>query len=195
MNTFLGAGRNVGPKVVSPSVLHDARITYVEGYCLDTEYSVDSLIAAAEEVHAGGGRFAITLSDLFCVDRHRDSFMRLLQGSVDICFGNDDEVKALFETDDLESALNELEKRCPVVAITSGAQGSILIADGERVSVRAVSANVVDTTGAGDLFAAGVLRGLAAGWPIERCGQMGSRAAGAVISQMGARLSRQVPSA
>ncbi len=194
MSTFLGAGANVGPAVMDTEFVEAARITYVEGYCLDTEYTLETLKHLADHVHEAGGQFSITLSDLFCVDRHRDLFLELLEGSVDICFGNEEEALALFETRDREVAYLELEKRCKIAAVTLSERGSILLSEGQRAEVPAVKANVVDTTGAGDFYAAGVLSGLAKGWPLERCGRMGSRAAGAVISQMGARLSRPIAS-
>jgi sugar/nucleoside kinase (ribokinase family) len=127
------------------------------------------------------------------VERHRKLFLSLLDGSVDICFGNEEEVCALFETNDVDVALDELAKKCEIGAVTRGARGSTLVCGRTRVDIPAVEVDVVDTTGAGDLYAAGVLLGVAKGWDLDRCGRMGSAAAGAIVSQMGARPKDPIP--
>lgn len=192
MNTYLGAAAVVGPAYEDVELIAAARILYIEGYLLDTEYTVDDLVQLAKTVHANGGKVAFTLSDLFLVERHRPAFLSLLDGSIDICFGNDEEARALFETDSLDDALAQLASKAEVVAITKGAHGSVLVQGNTRVEIEARKVNIVDTTGAGDLYAAGVLAGLAHGWELGRCGRMGSAAAGAVISQMGARVTRDI---
>jgi len=192
MNTYLGAASSVSLEHLDEELLQGAAITYVEGYMLDTKNPAEALQRTVELVRGAGGRVSLTLSDLYCVERHRDLFMDLLDGSVDICFGNEEEACALFGVTDLNRAVEELAKRCEVVAITRGSKGSLLVADGGRVDVDAEPVNVIDTTGAGDLYAAGVLTGLARGWQLEECGRMGSRAAAAAVSQMGARLSRDI---
>ena len=192
MSTYLGAAASVGPGYEDAELLAASAIVYLEGYMLDTEYTVEDLHQLAKNVHASGGKIAFTLSDTFCVERHRADILSLVDGAIDICFGNEDEAKALYETDDLEEALARLAKVSEVVAITKGAAGSVLIKGDERADIEPTRVNVVDTTGAGDLYASGVLAGLAQGWSLERAGRMGSKAAGAIISQMGARLSRDI---
>lgn len=192
MNTYIGVGDLVSMATVDPSWLQAAAITYVEGYLLDDSHPPGTWIEAVREIHAAGRRFSVTLSDPFCVERHREKFLELIETSVDICFGNEEELCALFEVSDLDAALEMGAKRCEVVAVTLGARGSVIAAEGRRVEIPAVSTNVVDTTGAGDLYAAGVLAGLARGWDIERSGRMGSRAASAVISRLGARVSSEI---
>lgn len=189
MNTNIACSNMVGMHDLKAELLRTASITYVEGYLFDDGHPFEGWTDSIKTIHDANNRFSITLSDSFCVERHRDLFMHLLDGSVDICFGNEDEFRSLFEVEDLEHAINEIEKRCEVAAITRGAQGSILCANGKRVEVPAHSVTVVDTTGAGDLYAAGVLTGLAQGRDLEVCGVLGSKAAGAVISRVGARVS------
>jgi len=192
MNTNIGVSNHVSIEHLDHDLLAAARVTYVEGYLFDDAHPLDAWVAVADTVHAAGNRFSITLSDPFCVDRHRKLFLELLD-SVDVCFGNEEELCSLFEVDDLDAALDRLAERCEVGAITRGARGSVLVSGAERVRVAAEPVSVVDTTGAGDLYASGVLAGLTQGWDLERCGRMGSRAAAAVVSRMGARLVGMVP--
>ena len=188
MNTNIAVSNHVAMSDLKKGLLESAAITYVEGYMFDDSHPFAGWSKAVDVIHAAGNRFSITLSDSFCVERNRELFLQLLDGSVDICFGNEEEVKALFEVDDLNVALNELEKRCAVAAVTMGARGSVIVADGKRIEIAAEEVSVVDTTGAGDLYASGVLTGLAHGWDLEKCGQTGSKAAAAIIGRMGARL-------
>ncbi len=192
MNTLLGAGAMVAVEHLDPEMMRAASITYVEGYLLDNAHSATALREAVSTLHNAGNKLAFTLSDPFCVERHRDLFLRLIEESVDICIGNEQEACMLFQTDDLDVAVTELTKRCEVVAITRGGEGSVLARGDERVEVQAVRTNVVDTTGAGDFYASGVLTGLAHGSSLEECGALGSKAAAAIVSQMGARLSRSL---
>jgi sugar/nucleoside kinase (ribokinase family) len=188
MNTNLAVSGHVAMSDLKRSLLESAAVTYVEGYMFDDSHPFEQWLTAIDTIHNAGNRFSITLSDSFCVERHRDLFMHLLEGSVDICFGNADEVMALFETSDLDSAINELEKRCEVAAVTLGAKGSVICTGGRHVNIEAERVNLVDSTGAGDLYAAGVLTGLVQGQTPERYGRLGSRAAAAVVSRMGARV-------
>jgi sugar/nucleoside kinase (ribokinase family) len=187
MNTNLGVAGKLSGDHLDAELLEAARITFVEGYLFDNDHPADLWTGAMKTVHAAGNRFAITLSDPFCVDRHRQLLLEVLEGA-DICFGNEEEVCSLFQVDDLDVAIDRIAERCEVAAITRGEKGSILVAGSERVVVAAEPTSVVDTTGAGDLYAAGVLAGLARGWDLSRCGRLGSRAAAAVVSRMGARL-------
>jgi sugar/nucleoside kinase (ribokinase family) len=188
MSTYLGAASYVSIEHIDPQWIEGAAITYFEGYLLDNLHSVDSWRKVIEIAHRAGRKTAFTLSDPYCVERHREAFLSYLDGSIDICFGNEEEVCSLFEVTDLDAAIDMLTVRCPIVAVTRGSKGSVLASGDERVVVNAEPVNVVDTTGAGDLYAAGVLAGLAKGWDLGRSGRLGSRTAGAIVSRMGARL-------
>lgn len=192
MNTNIGVSEKVSTPHFDTALLKKAKVTYVEGYLFDDGHQIDTWSEMIDTVRRAGNQFAITLSDPFCVERHRKLFLSLLDGNVDICFGNEEEVCALFETDNVDVALDELAKRCEIGAVTRGARGSTLVCGRTRVDVPAVDVHVVDTTGAGDLYAAGVLYGVSKHWELDRCGRMGSAAAGAIISQMGARLSHPI---
>jgi sugar/nucleoside kinase (ribokinase family) len=193
MNTNIGVSEKVSKPHFDTELLRAAKVTYVEGYLFDDGHQFDTWSELIDTVRRAGNHFAITLSDPFCVDRHRKLFLSLLDGNVDVCFGNEEEVCALFETDSVDVALDELAKRCEIGAVTRGAQGSTLVCGRTRVDVPAVPVEVVDTTGAGDLYAAGVLLGVAKGWDLDHCGRMGSAAAAAIISQMGARPMKPIP--
>lgn len=188
MNTYLGAAQQVSIAEIEESLLRNARITYVEGFLLDITPSVSDWQRCASIIHDAGNQFSLTLSDPFCVERHRELFMELLDGPIDICFGNTDEIKSLYETDDFDECLERVAKQCRYAAITRGSEGSFVCADGEWVSIAPEKVEVVDTTGAGDLYASGFLYGLSQGWDVERSGRLASHAAGMVISQMTARL-------
>lgn len=193
MNTNIGVSEKVSKPHFDPALLRAARVTYVEGYLFDDGHQMDTWTETIDIVRRAGNHFAITLSDSFCVDRHRKLFLSLLDGSVDVCFGNEEEVCALFETDSVDVALEELAKRVEIGAVTRGARGSTLVCGRTRVDVPAVEVDVVDTTGAGDLYASGVLYGVAKGWDLDHCGRMGSAAAAAILGQMGARPMAPIP--
>jgi sugar/nucleoside kinase (ribokinase family) len=193
MQTFLGASATIGPEEVDPRVVRAASITYLEGYLFDPPAAKQAFFAAARHAHEAGRRVALTLSDPFCVGRHRDEFLHLIAEHVDILFANELELEALYREGDFERALGRLHGRCEVAAITRGPRGSVIVADGERIEVGAEPvAQVVDTTGAGDLYAAGFLYGLARGKSLELCGRLGSLAAAEVISHWGARPERSL---
>lgn len=188
MNTNIGVSSRVGKSHFDIALLRQARVTYVEGYLFDDGHQMDTWSELIDTVRRAGNHFAISLSDSFCVERHRKLFLSLLDGNVDVCFGNEEEVCALFETQDVDVALDELARRCEIGAVTRGASGSTLVCGRTRVDIPATEVEVIDTTGAGDLYASGVLLGVAQGWDLDRCGRMGTAAAAGVISQMGARL-------
>ena len=130
----------------------------------------------------------MTLSDSFCVDRHRDDFLALIDTDIDILFANDDEIRALYQTDDIDAAAAKVAQSVEIAAITLGAEGCLIVGNGEKIRVPAAKANqVVDTTGAGDLFAAGFLYGVARGLPLAECGRLAGIAAAEVISHFGPR--------
>lgn len=187
MNTYLGAAVELSPADLDESMIGNAAVTYLEGYLFDPPKAMEAFYKAADIAHRSAKKVALTLSDSFCVERHREKFLELVEGHVDILFANEDELKALYRTD-LEAALQSVSARCDIVAVTRGALGSVIIRNGERVSVAAEKVDsVVDTTGAGDAYAAGFLFGLTEGYPMAESGRFGSVAAAEVISHMGPR--------
>lgn len=188
MSTFLGASVRLGPADVDRALLSRARILYLEGYLFDPPEAQAAFRAAAAIAHAAGRKVALTLSDPFCVDRHRPAFLDLVQNHVDILFANEAEIRALYQVADFDSALRHVRGHCEIAALTRSADGSVLVAGGKVhvVAAHPVSA-VVDTTGAGDLYAAGVLYGMSRGLDLPTCGRLGSLAAAEVIGHVGAR--------
>ena len=188
MSTFLGASTRLGPADVNPALIARARILYLEGYLFDPPEAQEAFRAAAALAHEAGRKVALTLSDPFCVDRHRAAFLDLVQNHVDILFANEAEIRALYRVADFDSALRHVRGHCEIAALTRSADGSVLVAGDKVHTVIAhpVSA-VVDTTGAGDLYAAGVLYGVSRGLDLPTCGRLGSLAAAEVIGHVGAR--------
>ena len=188
MNTFLGASVMFSPSDIDEQVIRDSAILYLEGYLFDREAAKAAFVHAAEVARAAGRRVALTLSDNFCVDRHRDSFRHLVRGHVDLLFANEDELKSLYETDDFDAAVEALRADSARAAVTRSEKGSVIIGDGDPVELPAEPASaVVDTTGAGDQYAAGFLFGEARGLPLAVCGRLGHIAAAEVISHYGPR--------
>ncbi|WP_299865273.1 adenosine kinase [uncultured Hoeflea sp.] len=189
MNTYLGACVELGPEDIEQDVVADAKVTYFEGYLWDPPRAKDAIRQCAEIAHAHGREMSMTLSDPFCVDRYRDEFLDLMRsGTIDIVFSNADEVKSLYQTDDFEAATAQLGRDCKLAAVTRSEHGSVVVRGEERVEVQAIHVDeVVDTTGAGDLYAAGFLHGYAKDQPLDVCGKLGSLAAGLVIQQIGPR--------
>jgi sugar/nucleoside kinase (ribokinase family) len=188
MCTYLGAASHLGPDYVDAGLIARASVVYLEGYLWDLEPAKAALRLAVELAGAAGAKVALTLSDPFCVERHRHEFRQLVEGGVDMVFGNEDEVKLLFETDDLDTAMDAVGRAGEIAAITRGAAGSVVTAGGETLAVAAEAVDhVVDTTGAGDLYAAGFLFGLTHGADLEACARLGGLAAAEVISHMGPR--------
>lgn len=187
MNTCLGASELFGPDDVRADVVADGRITYLEGYLFDRDEAQAAYRKASALAHDAGRRVALTLSDTFCVERHLAEWRSLVVDAVDILFANEAEIQALYGAgldDAVAAARAEVELAC----ITLGPQGSLLVTKDEIVEVPAAPvATVVDTTGAGDLYAAGVLYGLSQGFVLAECGRLGSLAASAVIGHTGAR--------
>lgn len=188
MSTFLGCSSMFSAADLDASIIRSAAITFMEGYLFDREDAKRAFVQAAEIARAAGRRTAITLSDTFCVDRHRDSFLHLITHHIDIVFANEAELLALFRETDFDRALGHLRGRADIAAVTRSEKGSILLCGDDTVVVTAAPvAHVVDTTGAGDLYAAGVLTGLAQGRDLGACGRLGSIAAAEVISHVGPR--------
>jgi sugar/nucleoside kinase (ribokinase family) len=188
MNTLLGAASELEPADIDPAFVASAKITYLEGYLFDREAAGEAFHKAAAAAHDAGRLVALTLSDSFCVERFLEPFRTLVADRIDVLFGNEGELRLLFGTGDFDAALAEAERHCRVVAITRGAAGAIVSAGGERHHVAAEPVErLVDTTGAGDLFAAGFLFGLTRDLPVDTCGRLGAAAAAEVVSHVGAR--------
>jgi len=193
MLTFLGASAELSPADVDPALIRSARVVYLEGYLWDPPPAKEAFLEAAELAHAADRLVALTLSDSFCVDRHREEFLDLLEHHVDILFANEDEIVSLYRAADFEAAVRQLNGRCRWAALTRGAAGSVILHGGTHVEVPAEHVdNVLDTTGAGDLFAAGFLHGLSRGADAATCGRLGSIAAAEAISHFGARPEREL---
>lgn len=188
MNTYLGASVEFSPADVDETTVRDGEILYLEGYLFDKEAAKAAFIHAAEIAHAAGRRVALTLSDSFCVDRHRASFHQLIRGQVDILFANEDELLSLYETQDFDEAVRLLRADTGLAAVTRSEKGSVVIGEGEPIAVPAEPVErVVDTTGAGDQYAAGFLFGIANNLPLATCARLGHIAAAEVISHYGPR--------
>ncbi|MDX1539908.1 MAG: adenosine kinase [Geminicoccaceae bacterium] len=188
MATYLGACVELGPDDVDGALIASAEITYLEGYLWDRPDAKAACLKAAAIAHQNGRQIALTLSDPFCVERWHGEFVDLVEDHVDILIGNEAEVIRLFEVATFEQAVDAARARGWTAALTRGARGSVVVRDGEAVPVAAAAVErVLDTTGAGDLYAAGLLMGLSEGWPLDRAGRLGSLTAGAILGQYGAR--------
>ena len=188
MATYLGACVDLAPEDIDAEVIGAAGVTYLEGYLFDPPRAQAAFRAAAAIAHRAGRRVALSLSDPFCVGRHRAAFRELVAGEVDILLANEAEICSLYETQDFAAAAAAVRAAVAVAALTRSAAGSVVIAGGEAHSVAAVPVGrVVDTTGAGDLYAAGFLYGLTRGLALPICGAVGSLCAAEIISHVGAR--------
>jgi sugar/nucleoside kinase (ribokinase family) len=187
MNTFLGACVTLGEADVDPALVAASAVTYLEGYLFDPPAAQAAFRKAAAAAHAAGRRVALSLSDAFCVNRHRAAFLDLVANHVDILFANETEITALYERNTFEEAAEAARKDVALAALTRSEAGSLIIQGTETVTVAAQPTKVVDTTGAGDAYAAGFLAGLTSGKSLDLCGRMGSIAAAEIISHYGAR--------
>jgi len=188
MSTYLGACAELGPADIDPDVIVAGQITYLEGYLFDPPQAQEAFRKAAAIAHAARRRVALSLSDPFCVGRHREAFRDLVDGHVDILFANEAEVCSLYETADFAAAAAAVRGHVALAALTRSAAGSVILAAGaEHVIAAAPVARVVDTTGAGDLYASGFLYGLTRERPLPTCGEIGSLCAAEIISHVGAR--------
>jgi sugar/nucleoside kinase (ribokinase family) len=193
MQTLLGASATLEPGDIDPDTISGASITFLEGYLWDPEPAKRAFLRAAGIAHAAGRKVALSLSDAFCVERHRDEFRDLVDNAVDVLFANAEELVSLYRTETLDQALDHLRGKCEIAAVTRGAQGSLVLAGDRSIEIAAEPVGrVVDTTGAGDLYAAGFLYGLSAGRDPETCGRLGSIAAGEIVSHVGARPERSL---
>ena len=188
MCTFLGASTQLEPDDLDLSMVRQTKVLYLEGYLWDSPAAKRAFIAGAEACRAAGGQVALSLSDGFCVARHRESFLELVDGHVDVLFANEAEIKSLYQTDDFETALERVRGCCSVTAITRASEGSVVLSGDQRFDIGIFSlGTLVDTTGAGDLYAGGFLHAYTQGESLERCGQLGALCAGQIVTQLGAR--------
>ena len=188
MNTYLGAAELLGPEDVDSDAIAAAQVTYLEGYLFDRPDAQEAYWKASRIAHDAGRRVSLTLSDTFCVERHKQAWRSLVADQVDILFANEGEALALYDVSSLEAALDHIKTDVEIAAVTRGANGSLVVHDGAVIEVPAHPVDrVVDTTGAGDLYAAGFLFGLTAGRPLDACGRLGSMAASAVLGHTGPR--------
>ncbi|MEM9009799.1 MAG: adenosine kinase [Pseudomonadota bacterium] len=187
MSTYLGASETLAPADIETEVMAGAEWLYLEGYRFDGPESHEAFAKAIAATKGAGGKVSVTLSDPFCVERHRDAFRRMVREDVDLLFANEHELISLYQSASLDAALDAASADCDLVACTVGAKGAIVVSGGARTAVPATATKVVDATGAGDLFAAGFFHGLANGRELESAARMGCAAAGEVISHIGAR--------
>ncbi|MFP4098365.1 MAG: adenosine kinase [Alphaproteobacteria bacterium] len=188
MNTFLGASVELSPHDVDEELIASAKITYLEGYLFDRETAKQAFITAAGYAHKANRKIALTLSDPFCVDRHRADFLSLVENHVDILFANEDEIKSLYTTEDFDEAISAINNHVEIAVITRSEKGSVIINGDEIIEIEAIPVQeVIDTTGAGDQYAAGFLYGYTEGYTLEECGNFGALAASEVIAHMGPR--------
>jgi len=188
MNTYLGAGRGLSPADIDPEYVAAAKVVYVEGYLWDTDAAKAAVLRAFDAAHAAGRLTSLTLSDPFCVDRFREEFRDLVSNHLDIVFANEVEIMSLYQVDDFEAAVERARGEGKIMVLTRSEKGSIVVRGDETYSVDAEPVTrVVDTTGAGDLYAAGFLYGFTRDLPLDECARLGGIAAAEVISHVGAR--------
>ncbi|SPP91202.1 adenosine kinase [Bradyrhizobium vignae] len=189
MNTYLGAAQDLSPADIDPAEIAGAAIVYLEGYLWDPENAKDAFVKAAKIAHDAKRKVALTLSDSFCVDRYRDEFLSLMRnGTVDIVFANESELHSLYMTSDFDTALKQLRNDVNLGVVTRSEKGCMVVSSEDAIAAPASPVDkVVDTTGAGDLFAAGFLYGLARNFGYKQCGELGALAAAEVIQHIGAR--------
>ena len=188
MNTYLGVSTGLSSDDVPAEVAGNAKIMFLEGYLFDEDAGKTAFREAARAAKAGGGMAGITISDPFCVERHRDDFLQMIAHELDFVIGNEAEIKSLHQTDDLEEAMAKTAAMCPIMVCTRSGDGSTLIRGAQRVDLAAPARIVpVDATGAGDQFAAGFIYGIATGRDLETCGRMGNLCGSEVITHVGPR--------
>jgi len=188
MCTYLGASVGLDPADLDLDMVAQAKVLYLEGYLWDSDEAKAAFIAAAEVARAHGGEVALSLSDAFCVERHRDSFLELVDGHVDILFANEMEITALYKANSFEEAAEQVRGRCKLAALTRSELGSLILnGEGNHAIEPFKLGPLVDTTGAGDLYAAGFLHAYTQGQDIAACGRLGSLCAGQVVTQLGPR--------
>ncbi len=188
MNTYLGASSHLGPDDVDAEVVASGTVLYLEGYLFDPPEAQEAFRRAAQIAHDAGRTVSVTLSDSFCVERHRDAFLDLVEHHVDLLFANEAEITTLYRTDSFDEAAEGVRRHGTVAVLTRSERGSVIVTDDDLIEVPAHPVTqLVDTTGAGDLYAAGFLHGFSRKMDLATCGALGSLAAAEVISHIGAR--------
>ncbi|MFD2467939.1 adenosine kinase [Amycolatopsis silviterrae] len=185
MCTYLGACAELGPEDIDARQVASAAVTYLEGYLWDRPRAKDAFRLAMSLTHQADRRVALSLSDGFCVERHRAEFLDLVRSGVDVLFANEDEIRSLCQVSTTDAAVAQLRGACEILVVTRGEKGSVVAGAGVQYEVPAVPAAVVDTTGAGDAYAAGFLHGLTRGAGLHECAHLGSAAAARIISHLG----------
>lgn len=195
MNTFLGACTQLAEDDVDENLIANSKVTYLEGYLFDEPKAKAAFFKAADLVKKHNRKLSLTLSDPFCVVRYRDEFQSLVENHVDILFTNEEELKELTQLSDIDQAIKAIQGKCEIIAVTLGDKGSAIVTKDEIINIQPVMpAQLVDTTGAGDAYAAGFLFGLTEGKSLAECGHLGSIAASEVISHMGPRPLKELKS-
>tara|TARA_B100001250_G_scaffold374600_1_gene361540 strand:+ start:41 stop:670 length:630 start_codon:yes stop_codon:yes gene_type:complete len=188
MCTFLGSSVLLDPLDIDLSLVEKAKILYLEGYLWDNPSAKKAFIKAAEISKKSGKKVALSLSDSFCVERHRESFISLVEDYIDILFANESEIKSLYQNQDLSFAINKIQNKCELIAITRGNNGSILLSEGKKIIINPfIFGKAIDTTGAGDLYAGGFLKGLTSGLSPNQSAMIGSICAGHIVTKIGSR--------
>ena len=188
MCTYLGASVLIEPKDLDLSTVKEAKILYLEGYLWDNPAAKNAFIKAAEIAQKAGRKVALSLSDSFCVNRHRESFLNLVEDHIDVLFANESEITSLYQTSNLNLAIEKLKEKCELAAITLGKNGSILISKGKEIPIKPfILGKAIDTTGAGDLYAGGFLKGLSDGLSPVVSAKIGSICAGQIVTELGSR--------
>lgn len=188
MNTYLGAAGEIHESDVDAALISKAHVLYGEGYMWDMECTKTALRRAFALAKQAGAKVAFTLSDVFCVERSREEYLAMIADDFDILFCNHDEACALYPGKSFDEVLDALQGQCEVIAVTCGSKGSIILTPTERIHINPIWVHeVVDTTGAGDLYASGFLYGLTHGKPLKVCGELGSACASEIITHLGAR--------
>ena len=189
MATYLGACVELGPEDVDEETIASARVTYLEGYLWDRPEAKQACIKASKIARSAGGKVALSLSDPFCVDRWRDEFLPLINDHIDIVIANEDEIVSLYQASSFDEAAREITGHCELAALTRGPKGSVVATPEKHFTIEAAAVNeVVDTTGAGDLYAAGFLYGLTHDLPLDASGRLGGLLAAEVLGRYGARV-------
>ena len=188
MCTYLGASIEFEPKDIDFSVLKESKYLYLEGYLWDSELAKDAFLKAAEIAKNSNTKIILSLSDSFCVDRHRKSFLELIENYIDIVFCNEAEMLSLFKEDKLANCQENLSSLCELVVVTLGSNGSLIINKNDVQLIKSITkGKVIDTTGAGDIYAGGFIHGLINNYSLKKCGEIGSICAGQIITQLGSR--------
>ncbi|KGG03648.1 Fructokinase [Prochlorococcus marinus str. MIT 9321] len=188
MCTYLGASIEFEPKDIDFTVLEESKYLYLEGYLWDSELAKNAFLKAARIAKNSNTKIILSLSDSFCVDRHRESFLKLIDEYVDIVFCNESEVLSLFKKDKLANCQGDLSSLCELVVVTLGSNGSLIINKNDIEVINSMTGEkVIDTTGAGDIYAGGFIHGLINNYSLKKCGEIGSICAGQIITQLGSR--------